>query len=156
MRRASGRVGTIATIVGLHLTLLAPVHEARADTPSVPEFPTSPAFTALDLNPTVVTRPTSTATFGSALLSAVDMSWRILPGVAIDVPPVWLYLGRTTTLEGWRASKGKQLASRFSLSLATARRPETSAGVTAALAARLVLIDDSDARFDEKLRDCID
>lgn len=135
--------------------LLAGANRALAEVPSVPEVPRSPAFTALDVSPTVVSRPTTAGSLGTSLLSGVDASGHLLPGVSLDVAPLWLQRGGSKTLTDWRSSRATRLASRWTVSAASAAIPGSARGAALAIATRLVLIDDSDPRLDGKLEDCV-
>ena len=128
---------------------------ARAEVPTIPDLPTSPAFVALDVNPTVVTRPTSAGSLGAALATGVDADGRLVPGLAVDVAPVWLFTGGDKTLENWQSDYGLRLWSRLSLSLATARLPQTEQAVGTAAAIRAVLVDEADPRWDPQLATCV-
>jgi hypothetical protein len=135
--------------------LLASAVPARAEVPAVPEVPRSPAFTALDVSPTVVSRPTTAGSLGTSLLSGVDASGHLLPGVSLDVAPLWLRRGGSKTLTTWRHSRSTQLASRWTVSAASAAIPGSARGAALAVATRLVLVDDSDPRLDATLEECV-
>jgi hypothetical protein len=147
-------MGIRKAATAMWMLLLVPA-TALAEAPSVPDMPLSPAFTALDMNPTVVTRPTSAASFATAVLAGVDTEGRLVPGLAVDLAPAWLVLGSGTTLEDWRSSYGLQAASRLTVSLGTAALPGSATGSAIAGAIRWVAVDEADPRFDADLARCV-
>ncbi|HSA82567.1 MAG TPA: hypothetical protein VLE23_17250 [Geminicoccaceae bacterium] len=83
--------------------------------------PVSPAFTALDVTPDSVVRPTSPRELALALLNGVDPNGNFQTGLALDSAPYLLLFGDELTLKAYQENYPARLAARTQLSLATTK-----------------------------------
>lgn len=115
-------------------------------------LPTSPAFEALGVTPSSVLRPSSIRELGVDLTTGIGTGG-LKPGLALEAAPLWLWLGRDTTLAKWRESRAQRAISRFAISFASQELDDGRLAVAEGL--RFAIWDDSDPRFDESLEKCL-
>lgn len=86
---------------------------------ALPEVPTSPAFALLGVETTDVLRPATLHGLLGDLKALVDSEGTVNPGLGVEVAPLWMAIGPTTTLDEWQADeRGVKFWSRVSLSVA--------------------------------------
>ena len=113
--------------------------------------PESPAFTALGLSPTTVTRPATGTQLATSLLNGVDEKGHLQNGVAVDVAPVFLLAGRKIDINTYRKNYLAQLAARFQTSVATTKGDSpTDSSARLAVGFRVTLFDLGDPRTDDQ------
>jgi hypothetical protein len=114
--------------------------------------PESPAFTALGLSPSTVTRPTSPTDFATALLSGFDQNGNFQSGVAIDVAPIFVLAHNATFWAHYSDSGVKywwvRPLARTTFSFGTTKGANSSdPALRMATGLRVVLYDERDPRY---------
>lgn len=115
---------------------------------SVPE---SPAFTALGVTPTTVTRPSSPRSLATSLLNGVDQSGKFQTGFALDFAPYMLYQGNKLTLQEYQEGRysWKRFLARTTISVGSAKGTTDSDNSSRlATGLRITIFDRGDPRMD--------
>ncbi len=134
--------------------------DREVEIPSVPAMPTA---SALRLDPSKFVHPSDPRELGVQLLNGYDVDNRAYePGTALEIAPVWLVVGESTTLDGWQDSYARRLASRTFVSGAVTGNSPGASGAgegdsSAFLGASLktVLANTRDPRWDDELATCV-
>ena len=118
--------------------------------------PESPAFSALDLTPQQVSRPTGGRELATSLLNGVDRNGNLQTGIAVDTAPAMLLAGSRITLDQYRDQYLTRFLARWQVSFATSKGGGSDdPAAKVALGMRFTLFDHGDPRTDEELLECL-
>jgi hypothetical protein len=139
-----------ATAIAIFATHELPAFAAAPDsTKGIQYFvdygvPDSPALVAIGASPEQVLRGSAAKPATAHLVNAFQNSDKIASGLALDFSPYLTYFGKLTSVDEYRASKWKRLASNTELSLATVQDLNGRDSLLFGVGLRLTLFDSHD------------
>lgn len=115
--------------------------------------PDTPALSLLGGGTTDILQPTSVSSLAASVSSLVATSGELQPGVAVEVSPYNLGLGKEITAGDYEKNYRYQLLRGTSFSVATSSVDAEAGGIRLALGARVVLFDGSDPLLNRTYQD---
>ena len=118
--------------------------------------PSSPAFTALGLDPTDVIHPSTPWELASTILNGADKNGNIQTGLALDVSPYLLFVGNNITLNDYQTKRAVRFFSRMQFSAGTTKGlSDDDPSARVAVGLRFSVFDRADPRCDDQLTKCL-
>ena len=118
--------------------------------------PSSPAFTALGMDPTDVVHPSTARELTGAILNGADKNGNIQTGLALDIAPYLLLVGNEVTLADYQTKSAVRFLSRLQFSLGTTKGASVDdPSARAAAGLRFSVFDRADPRMDTELTQCL-
>src|SRR5229473_320613 len=115
------------------------------------DVPESPAFVALGVTPTNVTRGSASKPVIASLLTEFRTGQKIGGGLALDFAPYFVYGGRLDNIAAYRSDWKKRLLANLQLSLGTIQSETDTNSLRFGLGMRATFYDSHDLLMDPRL-----